>query len=84
MDSQGEVLWTQQTKQFYPPESGSFASFNNLILDETSQSIYISGEGRPLNNNTPNEGTIFGENDTLKNLNFDVASNAGFIAKYDM
>ncbi|MBO7133778.1 MAG: T9SS type A sorting domain-containing protein [Bacteroidales bacterium] len=78
MNSQGEILWVDYTKNFGPFGQ---TEFKNMLLDEPTGNIYISGYAMPkMKSNldttlyvNPFQGysyTIFGENDTVFN-NYD-------------
>lgn len=83
MNSDGDVLWTQQTKQFYEIPNSSGAVFESMVLDEENNSIYVEGYAQALVDWFPGYGTIFGDNDTIIN-NYEYSSAiGGFIAKYD-
>ena len=61
INSDGEILWANQTKNI-----GEYAEsyFRSMFLDETSGNIYISGSSMPMSSFGC---TIFGSNDTLVN-----------------
>ncbi len=84
LDNNGESVWVRQTKQFVTEDFGSGSTFESVLLDENTGSLYITGHATPVVNETPGIGTIFGANDTIINNEIDLASSfTGFIAKYD-
>lgn len=84
LDDNGESVWVRQTKQFVTEDFGSGSTFESVLLDENSNSLYITGRASPVINSFPGCGTIFGASDTIINNEIDFASSfTGFIAKYD-
>lgn len=68
MNSDGEFLWINQTKNL-----GTYgqSEFQSMLLDEESGNIYVSGYAMVLNNSfAPGNITIIGDNDTVVN-NYD-------------
>ena len=68
MNSDGEFLWINQTKNL-----GTYgqSEFQSMLLDEESGNIYVSGYAMVQNNSfAPGNITIIGDNDTVVN-NYD-------------
>ncbi len=65
MNSEGEILWVRQTRN-YGVAGNSY--FENMLLDEDSDNIYVSGLAMARNNTLyPGNITILEENDTVVN-----------------
>ena len=64
MNSSGEFLWANQARNY-----GVYgkSDFQNMLLDENSGNVYISGFAFPIAPLQPGNYTIIGENDTLVN-----------------
>jgi hypothetical protein len=84
MNSDGEVLWTQQTKGYSEDGLLSNCFFESLLLDEETNNIYVSGWAVPVRTNGPNTGTVFGGVDTLIAYYPNAVSISSFLANYDM
>jgi hypothetical protein len=84
MNSDGEVLWTQQTKGYSEDGLLSNCFFESLKLDEETNNIYVGGWAVPVRTNGPNTGTVFGGVDTLIAYYPNAVSISSFLANYDM
>ncbi len=84
MNSEGEVQWTQQTKGYDDDDYNSSCTFQSLLLDESSDNIYVTGLAKQVCSYLPNSSTIFGGTDTLVAYYPNANALSGFIANYDM
>lgn len=84
MNSDGEVVWTQQTKGYSEDGLLSNCFFESLLLDEETNNIYVSGWAVQARSNGPNTSTVFGGVDTLQAYFVPSNPKTGFIANYDM
>ena len=64
MNSNGEILWANQARNY-----GIYgkSDFQNMLLDENSGNLYVSGFAMPIAPLYPGNYTVFGDNDTLVN-----------------
>ncbi|MBO7133310.1 MAG: hypothetical protein J6W06_04035, partial [Bacteroidales bacterium] len=64
MNSSGEILWANQARNY-----GIYgkSDFQNMLLDENSGNLYVSGFAMPIAPLYPGNYTVFGDNDTLVN-----------------